>query len=44
VGEQGDVSLGRLALDQFKSLVVLLLLAAAGIAWGASDPVGERRD
>ena len=38
VGEQREVSLGRLALNQFRSLVVLLLLAAAGIAWA----VGER--
>ena len=40
VGDQRDVSLGRLALHQFKSLVVLLLLAAALIAWS----LGERAE
>jgi Ca2+-transporting ATPase len=33
VAERGEVPLWRLALAQFGSLVVLLLLAAAGIAW-----------
>jgi P-type Ca2+ transporter type 2C len=38
VGEHRETPLWRLALAQFRSLVVLLLLGAAGIAWG----LGER--
>jgi Ca2+-transporting ATPase len=33
VADRGEAPLWRLALAQFESLVVLLLLAAAGIAW-----------
>lgn len=40
VAEQGETPLWRLALAQFRSLVVLLLLAAAGIAWA----LGERAE
>ncbi len=40
VAEQGDVPLWQLALAQFRSLVVLLLLAASGIAWA----LGERAE
>ena len=40
VAEQGETPLWRLALAQFGSLVVLLLLAAAGIAWA----LGERAE
>ena len=40
VAEQGETPLWRLALAQFGSLVVLLLLAAAGIAW----LLGERAE
>jgi Ca2+-transporting ATPase len=40
VGEQRETSLGRLALNQIKSLIVLLLLAAAAIAW----LLGERAE
>jgi Ca2+-transporting ATPase len=40
VADQGEVPLWRLALAQFRSLVVLLLLAAAGIAW----TLGERAE
>jgi Ca2+-transporting ATPase len=40
VGEQRETPLWRLALQQFRSLVVLLLLAAAGVAWG----MGERAE
>src|SRR5262245_62130921 len=38
IADQPDTPLWRLALDQFKSLVVILLLAAAGIAF----VLGER--
>jgi Ca2+-transporting ATPase len=38
VGEQRERPLWRLALAQFRSIVVLLLLAASAIAWG----LGER--
>src|SRR5215470_15742240 len=38
VGEHREAPLWRLALAQFRSIVVLLLLGAAGIAWG----LGER--
>ncbi len=40
IADQPETPLWRLALDQFRSLVVLLLLAAAGIAWG----LGERNE
>jgi len=40
VAEQGEPPLWRLALAQFESLVVLLLLVAAGIAWA----LGERAE
>src|SRR5262245_43857252 len=40
VGEHQPVSLGRLALNQFRSLVVLLLLIASAIAWA----LGERAE
>ena len=40
VAEQGEVPLWQLALAQFRSLVVLLLLAASGIAWA----LGERAE
>jgi Ca2+-transporting ATPase len=40
VAEQGEIPLWRLALAQFGSLVVLLLLAAASIAW----VLGERTE
>jgi Ca2+-transporting ATPase len=40
VGQVRERSLWRLALDQFRSLVVLLLLAAAVLAW----LLGERRE
>jgi Ca2+-transporting ATPase len=40
VAEQGEVPLWQLALSQFRSLVVLLLLAASGIAWA----LGERAE
>jgi Ca2+-transporting ATPase len=38
VADHHERPLWRLALDQFRSLVVLLLLAAGGVAWG----LGER--
>jgi P-type Ca2+ transporter type 2C len=38
VGEQREMPLWRLAVAQFRSIVVLLLLAASAIAWG----LGER--
>jgi P-type Ca2+ transporter type 2C len=38
VGEHRETPLWRLAVAQFRSIVVLLLLGAAGIAWG----LGER--
>jgi Ca2+-transporting ATPase len=38
VGEHRETPLWKLALAQFRSIVVLLLLAASGIAWG----LGER--
>jgi Ca2+-transporting ATPase len=38
VADQPETPLWRLALRQFRSLVVLLLLAASGVAWG----LGER--
>jgi P-type Ca2+ transporter type 2C len=37
VADTGETPLWRLVLRQFKSLVVLLLLAAAGIAWGLGE-------
>ena len=37
VADQREAPLWRLALAQFRSLVVLLLLAAAGIAWALSE-------
>ena len=37
VGEHPETSLWRLLLDQFRSVVVLLLLAAAGIAWALDE-------
>jgi Ca2+-transporting ATPase len=40
VGDYPETPLWRLALDQFRSLVVLLLLAASGIAW----MLGERAE
>ena len=40
VADRGEAPLWRLALAQFRSLVVLLLLAAAGIAWA----LGERAE
>jgi Ca2+-transporting ATPase len=40
VGDHPETPLWRLALGQFKSLVVLLLLAAAAIAWS----LGERAE
>jgi len=40
VADTGETPLWRLVLRQFKSLVVLLLLVAAGIAWG----LGERAE
>ena len=40
VADQGEVPLWQLALAQFRSLVVLLLLAASGIAWA----LGERAE
>jgi len=40
VADQREAPLWRLALAQFESLVVLLLLAAAGIAWA----LGERAE
>ena len=40
VADQPETPLWRLALEQFRSLVVLLLLAAAGIAW----TLGERAE
>jgi len=40
VAERGETPLWRLALAQFESLVILLLLAAAGIAWA----LGERAE
>lgn len=39
VGDQPERSLWRLALDQFRGLVVLLLLGAAAIAWFLGEPV-----
>lgn len=39
VGEYRETPLWRLALQQFRSLVVLLLLAAAAIAWGMGEGV-----
>jgi Ca2+-transporting ATPase len=39
VADRGEVPLWRLALAQFRSLVVLLLLAAAGIAWTLGEQV-----
>ncbi|HET7874377.1 MAG TPA: cation-transporting P-type ATPase [Methylomirabilota bacterium] len=40
VGDHPQRPLWRLAFDQFRSLVVLLLLAASGVAWG----LGERAE
>jgi Ca2+-transporting ATPase len=40
VADQPDMPLWRLALAQFRSLVVLLLLLAAGVAWA----LGERAE
>jgi Ca2+-transporting ATPase len=40
VADRGEAPLWRLVLAQFRSLVVLLLLAAAGIAWA----LGERAE
>ncbi|HEX4993712.1 MAG TPA: cation-translocating P-type ATPase [Methylomirabilota bacterium] len=40
VADRGEAPLWRIALAQFGSLVVLLLLAASGIAWG----LGERAE
>jgi P-type Ca2+ transporter type 2C len=37
VGEHRERSIVRLVLDQFASLVVLLLLAAAAVAWGLGE-------
>jgi P-type Ca2+ transporter type 2C len=37
ITDSGETPLWRLVLRQFKSLVVLLLLAAAGIAWGLEE-------
>lgn len=37
VAEQGETPLWRLALRQFGSLVVLLLLAASGLAWALGE-------
>jgi P-type Ca2+ transporter type 2C len=37
VGDQPEMPIWRLALGQFKSLVVLLLLAAAGVAWALHE-------
>jgi len=39
VGEHPEQPLWRLLLDQFRSLIVLLLLAAAAIAWGLGERV-----
>jgi len=40
VADRGEAPLWRIALAQFRSLVVLLLLAASGIAWA----LGERAE
>jgi Ca2+-transporting ATPase len=37
IGDVPERSLWRLAVDQFESLVVLLLLAAAAVAWALGD-------
>src|SRR3989304_1674379 len=37
IGEQGERPIWRLVLDQFGSLVVLLLLGAAVVAWGMGE-------
>src|SRR5215470_12272240 len=37
VGDYRRRPLWRIVLDQFKSLMVLLLLAAAAVAWGLSE-------
>ena len=37
VADRGEVPLWKLALAQFRSLVVWLLLAAAGIAWALAE-------
>jgi P-type Ca2+ transporter type 2C len=39
VGQAREISLWRLAVSQFESLVVLLLLAAAGVAMGLGEVV-----
>jgi len=37
IAEHAETPLWRVALDQFKSLIVLLLLAAAAIAWALAE-------